>query len=130
MAQWSKNIFVQYKLAVTAMLDTQGKIAGAALFTARTANCCKAKACKPISLCGLYHHKETGLCLLLTEVYKPIHCEMANRDPIEEKWRLNLYSMWVGIRLGYVDFMGYMKLFFGSQRDVKQCSISDQKLLF
>jgi RHS repeat-associated protein len=78
--------------SVTAMIDTQGKIAGTALYSPYGKLLQSQGVQANIAYAGLYHHKESGLYLATYRGYNPFTARWLSRDPIEENGGLNLYE--------------------------------------
>ncbi len=85
------------------MIDTQGKIAGTALYSPYGKLLQSQGVQANIAYAGLYHHKETGLYLATYRGYNPFTARWLNRDPIEENGGLNLYEYVSGNPISYVD---------------------------
>ncbi len=97
--------------SVTAMIDTQGNVAGTALYSPYGKLLQSEGVQASIAYAGLYHHKENGLYLATYRGYNPFTARWLNRDPIEENGGLNLYEYVGGSPVNYVDIDGKHPLF-------------------
>ncbi len=93
------------------MIDTQGKIAGTALYSPYGKLLQSQGVQANIAYAGLYHHKETGLYLATYRGYNPFTARWLNRDPIEENGGLNLYEYVGGNPATKVDPLGLLCTF-------------------
>jgi RHS repeat-associated protein len=109
------------------MLDTQGKIAGTALYSPYGKLLQSQGVQANIAYAGLYNHKETGLYLATYRGYNPFTARWLNRDPIEENGGLNLYEYVGGNPISYVDFLGLYEIIFGS-KGTSSNAVYDQKV--
>jgi len=66
------------------MINTQGKVAGATLYSPYGKLLQSEGIQANMAYAGLYYHQETGLYLATYRGYNPITAQWLNRDPIEE----------------------------------------------
>ena len=85
------------------MINTQGKVAGTALYSPYGKLLQSQGVQANIAYAGLYHHKETGLYLATYRGYNPFTARWLNRDPIEENGGLNLYEYVGGNPINSID---------------------------
>lgn len=92
--------------SVTAMINTQGNVAGTALYSPYGKLLQSEGVQASIAYAGLYHHQESGLYLATYRGYNPFTARWLNRDPIEKNGGLNLYEYVGGSPVNYVDIDG------------------------
>ena len=88
------------------MINTQGKVAGTALYSPYGKLLQSQGVQANIAYAGLYHHKESGLYLATYRGYNPFTARWLNRDPIEENGGLNLYEYVGGNPIDSIDPLG------------------------
>ena len=92
--------------SVTAMIDSQSKMAGTALYSPYGKLLKSQGVQASIAYAGLYHHQESGLYLATYRAYNPDTARWLNRDPTEEHGGLNLYEYAAGNPVSFVDPLG------------------------